>query len=60
MAQNTKIYVSNGKNISVQETVEELAVQAMPYAPYHYVVHLNNGKAIWLMTKHICYMEDLR
>jgi hypothetical protein len=60
MAKNTKIWISNGRNIIVNETVEQLAAQAMPHAPYHYILHLFNGTTIWMMSKHICYMEDLR
>ena len=59
MAKNTKIHMTNRESVSVEETVEDIK-QMMPRLPYHMILHLSNGKTIWLMTKSICYMEDLR
>ena len=59
MAKNTKIYLANGNNVSVEETMQDIQGY-MPIVPYHMILHLSNGKTIWLMTKAICYMEDLR
>lgn len=60
MAKNTKITMSNRQSFLIDQTLEQIGAKSMPHAPYHYLLNKSNGGIIWIMTKNICSMEDLR